>query len=67
MKRKIIYFLLLIYGFFALPAQQINEIEFQDTSITDILIVLGELSGKSIISDETVEGNATYIFKSMDI
>ena len=35
-------------------SQQIKAIEFRDQQITDILLVLAEISGKSIIPDETV-------------
>lgn len=40
--------------------------EFRDQSITDILMVLAEASGKSIIPDETISGNATFFFTDSD-
>jgi type II secretory pathway component GspD/PulD (secretin) len=48
------------------PAQQIREIEFRNQPITDILIALAEMAGRSIVPDETVSGNASYYFTSMD-
>ena len=50
----------------AAPAQQIREIEFRNQPITDILIALAEMAGRSIVPDETVSGNASYYFTSMD-
>jgi general secretion pathway protein D len=48
------------------PAQQIREIEFKNQPITDILIALGEMAGRSIVPDETVSGTASYYFTSTD-
>jgi general secretion pathway protein D len=47
-------------------AQPIQEIEFRNQQITDILLVLAEMSGKSIIPDETVRGTASYYFAETD-
>ena len=41
--------------------------QFKDTPITDILLVLAEISGQSIIADETVDGNASYFFSNTDL
>ncbi len=49
-----------------LPAQQIKEIEFKNQPITDILLALGEIAGKSIVPDESVGGTASYYFSQMD-
>ena len=49
-----------------LSAQFIESMEFQDKPITDILLALAEVSGKSIISDETVQGRASYYFSRVD-
>jgi type II secretory pathway component GspD/PulD (secretin) len=46
--------------------QQIKEIEFKNQLITDILLALAEMTGKSIIPDETVGGKASYFFSEMD-
>lgn len=48
------------------PSQQIKEIEFKNQPITDILIALGEMAGRSIVPDETVSGTASYYFTSTD-
>jgi type II secretory pathway component GspD/PulD (secretin) len=57
-------FALLVAG--NLPAQQIKEMEFKNQAITDILLALGEVSGKSIVPDETVTGTASYYFTETD-
>ncbi len=49
-----------------LSAQFIESMEFQDKPITDILLALAEVSGKSIIADETVQGRASYYFSRVD-
>jgi general secretion pathway protein D len=48
------------------PAQQIREMEFKNQPITDILLALGEMAGRSIVPDETVSGSASYYFTSTD-
>jgi len=50
----------------ALPAQQIKEMEFKNQAIVDILLALAEMSGRSIVPDETVGGNASYYFNETD-
>lgn len=50
----------------AAPAQKIREMEFKNQPITDILIALGEMAGRSIVPDETVGGTASYYFTSTD-
>ena len=47
-------------------AQKIKSMEFNSQKITDILIALGEESGRSIIPDETVEGTASFFFAESD-
>ena len=47
-------------------SQNIQSMEFRNQSITDILLVLGETSGNSIVPDETVKGNASYFFSDTD-
>jgi len=39
---------------------------FQDQPIRDILMALAEVSGRSIIADETIDGRATYFFSNTD-
>ena len=48
------------------PAQQIKEMEFKNQAIVDILLALAETSGRSIVPDETVSGNASYYFNETD-
>lgn len=59
--------LLLLAVILPVYSQKIDSMEFRNQSITDILLVLGELSGTSIVPDETVVGNASYYFNDMDI
>ena len=47
-------------------SQELKEMQFIDQPITDILLALGEISGKSIIPDETVKGSASYYFVETD-
>jgi type II secretory pathway component GspD/PulD (secretin) len=58
--------LLLFCGGLAGYAQQIKEMQFVNQPINDILLALGEVSGKSIIPDETVGGTASYHFATTD-
>lgn len=48
-------------------AQQISRMEFKNQPITDILLVLAEASGISIVTDETINGNASFYFSETDI
>jgi type II secretory pathway component GspD/PulD (secretin) len=58
--------LLLGCGGLAAFAQQIKEMQFVNQPVNDILLALGEVSGKSIIPDETVGGTASYHFTATD-
>src|SRR5208282_3611173 len=49
-----------------LAAQQIKEMEFKNQAIVDILLALAQASGRSIVPDETVSGNASYYFSETD-
>jgi type II secretory pathway component GspD/PulD (secretin) len=55
--------LLLIQGLFA---QRIKSMDFRNREIRDILMALAEISGTSIIADETVEGLATFHFSDSE-
>ncbi|MCX7030478.1 MAG: hypothetical protein NTU62_10215 [Spirochaetes bacterium] len=66
MKGTTLALVLLVLATALAPAQQIREIEFKNQPITDILIALGEMAGRSIVPDETVSGNASYYFTSTD-
>jgi general secretion pathway protein D len=50
----------------SLFSQQLKELQFVNQPITDILLALGEVSGKSIVPDETVAGAASYRFVQTD-
>ncbi len=49
-----------------LGAQQVREMEFKNQAIVDILLALAQASGRSIVPDETVSGNASYYFNETD-
>lgn len=70
-KKRSIYIFALFFLFFYLSplsifSEQIKEMQFINQPITDILLALGEISGKSIIPDETVKGSASYYFSEID-
>jgi general secretion pathway protein D len=66
MKRFVFALLLAACSAALASAQQIKEIEFKNQPITDILLALGEMAGRSIVPDETVSGNASYYFTATD-
>jgi len=47
-------------------SQNIQSMEFINQPISDVLLVLGKNSGKSIISDDTVTENVSYYFTDTD-
>jgi type II secretory pathway component GspD/PulD (secretin) len=55
--------LLLSQGLFA---QRMKSMDFRNQHIRDILMALAEVSGTSIIADETVEGMATFHFSDSE-
>jgi len=70
-KKRSTYLFALAFLFFYLSplsifSEQIKEMQFINQPITDILLALGEISGKSIIPDETVKGSASYYFSETD-
>lgn len=60
------YLLPLLFPIF-LSAQTLTHMEFRDQPVRDILMVLAESTGSSILADETVSGSATYFFKDMEL
>jgi general secretion pathway protein D len=66
MKRRIGAALLLQFLAMPLSGQQIKEMQFVNQPVTDILLALGEVAGKSIVPDETVSGSASYRFSQTD-
>ncbi len=59
--------LLLLVTAFLLPAQEIKQMEFINQSIKDILFTLAQTTGTSIITDDTVEGTASYYFSDTNL
>ncbi len=50
----------------SLSAQKLAKMEFRDQSIVDILMVLAEATGNSIVPDETIVGNASFFFSEAE-
>jgi len=50
----------------AIWAQKISKLEFYNQKITDILMILSEEVGITIIPDETVQGTTSFYFKESD-
>jgi general secretion pathway protein D len=46
-------------------AQAMKSLEFKNQEIRDILFVLAELNGVSIVADETVTGKSSFYFSNM--
>ena len=67
MKQKCCLFILvaLVTGQ-GLFAQRMKSMDFRNQHIRDILMALAEISGTSIIADETVEGSATFHFSDSE-
>jgi len=47
-------------------AQAMKSLEFKNQEMRDILFVLAELNGVSIVPDETVQGKSSFYFSNMD-
>jgi type II secretory pathway component GspD/PulD (secretin) len=68
---KAYFFLLILLSALLLPAslvygQRMRTMDFRNQNIIDILMVLAEISGLSIIPDETVGGTASFHFTDSD-
>lgn len=61
MKKVLFSIIVLLFCNFIF-SQNIKSMEFHNQNITDILLVLAEASGVSIIPDETVSGKASFYF-----
>jgi type II secretory pathway component GspD/PulD (secretin) len=62
-------FILILLIFFlsqALYAKKIEMLEFYDQPITDILLALAGIGGVSIVPDDTVHGNASFVFVDIE-
>ncbi len=58
---------LLSVALLPVAAQPISRMDFKNQPIADILLVLAEASGISIVADETISGNASFYFSETDI
>ena len=65
--KKVFISLVLFFSIPFLFAQNIKSMEFHNQNITDILLVLAEASGVSIIPDETVSGKASFYFSESSL
>ncbi len=65
--KKVIISFVLFFPFIFLFSQNIKSMEFHNQNITDILLVLAESSGVSIIPDETVSGKASFYFSESSL
>ena len=66
MKKIALAIILISFGF-SISAQIIEEIEFINQPIRDVLLVLAELGNRSIIADETVSGNTSHYFRDITV
>lgn len=48
-------------------AQDNQVLEFNNRPVRDVLAVMAELSGKSIITDSTISGNCSFYFSTTDM
>lgn len=64
----LLFFTILVKGGPSLWAEDtvIQQMDFQDQNIRDILVVLGRVSGRSIVPDETVTGKGSFHFTATD-
>lgn len=66
MKKVLFSIIVLLFCNFIF-SQNIKSMEFHNQNITDILLVLAEASGVSIIPDETVSGKASFYFSESSL
>ncbi|MGL1892024.1 MAG: hypothetical protein OCD02_10375 [Spirochaetaceae bacterium] len=64
--RIYLIFIILICNFFIFSEEK-QILEFNNKPITDVLMVLADLSEKNIIVDNTVGGNCSYYFTTTDL
>jgi type II secretory pathway component GspD/PulD (secretin) len=65
-RRRCFIILLALLTSQGLFAQRMKSMDFRNQHIRDILMALAEISGTSIIADETVEGLATFHFSDSE-
>jgi len=66
MKRMVLLFCILL-PLLPASAQEIKQMEFINKPIKDILFTLAQTTGTSIITDDTVDGNASYYFSNTNL
>lgn len=72
MKKRFLCFLLIALlgyasvGIYAQETDSTITLDFRNQEITDILLSLAEISGESIVFDDTVTGFATFFFAEVD-
>ncbi|MDR0910409.1 MAG: hypothetical protein LBM77_11670 [Spirochaetaceae bacterium] len=49
-----------------LPPVELSSLNFVNQNISDILMVFAELTGKSIIADESIKGSTSFYFNNVD-
>ena len=65
--KKFVFLFVFLFSVNFVFSQNIKSMEFHNQNITDILLVLAEASGVSIIPDETVTGKASFYFSESSI
>lgn len=73
MKKKLLLFVIIgllayvpVCGVYAQETDSIITLDFRNQNITDILLALAEISGESIVFDDSVTGSATFFFSDID-
>lgn len=69
-KRTVKLFIFILLIFFlsqSLYAKKIELLEFYEQPITDILLQLAAIEGISIVPDDTVHGNASFVFADIEV
>lgn len=67
MKKSLLSTIIFLSINLSIYSQSIKSMEFHNQEITDILLVLAQSSGISIIPDETVTGKASFYFSESSI
>ena len=62
--KKICFIFLLTVSIYSVSAQEIKQMEFINQPIKDILFTLAQTTDTSIITDDTVDGHASYYFSN---
>lgn len=65
--KKLVIVLLYILTISSLYPQDSQVLEFNNRPVRDVLAVMAELSGKSIIADSTISGNCSFYFSTTDM